>query len=204
MLRNKTRHERVLDGAAKILVQHGYHGLHIDQLAKSVRMAKPQIYRLFDTKDEIYSAVLERELRRIERAFETAFARSDAGTPRGDLEQAALRALRVLFDHHQRYPEGLSVLFGPIDWRHAHDFHRRALRRLCHRLGQALQVWSDRPLAPQSVHYMAEMLATVAVANLGLTRAGVISALQAWDVSAAMAGTASDACAAPSAAKCPA
>lgn len=110
----------------------------------------------------------------------------------------------MLFDHHQRAPHSLPLLFGAADWHHEAAFRRRALRRLCRRIREALEAWSQMPPVARSSTYLSRTLATVNVTNLGLAYAGLMTAAEAWDVSVAMAQAACDSCSSSMEAKCPA
>lgn len=200
--RRGSRRQKVLDGAAVLLARRGFGGLHIDDVADAVGMAKPQIYRLFDSKNDIYLATLDRERRRLERTFDGAIGDKNAAVAGSDVAEAATRVLQVLFDHHRRHPHTLPLLFGATDWYHEAALHRRALRRLCHRIRQALRVWSNTRLAPRSSAHLAQTLATVAVSNLSLVDSGAMTATEAWEISVAMAHVASASCAHPVEAKC--
>src|SRR5436190_23529851 len=60
-----TRRARILEAARKLVVEHGYDGLTMRDLAAAARVSVPTLYNLFGGKDAILVAELERSARMI-------------------------------------------------------------------------------------------------------------------------------------------
>ena len=58
-IRDRTRAE-ILDVATQEFAEHGYSGARVDEIAERTRTTKRMIYYYFGSKEELYTAVLER------------------------------------------------------------------------------------------------------------------------------------------------
>lgn len=58
--RNGSRRDEILDAAAVLFAERGYHGVSIDDLGASVGMSGPGIYRHFASKEDVLSQMLLR------------------------------------------------------------------------------------------------------------------------------------------------
>jgi AcrR family transcriptional regulator len=54
------RRELVLDGAGRLFGERGYEGTRLDQIAAAAGVTKPIVYRHFDSKRDLYLALLDR------------------------------------------------------------------------------------------------------------------------------------------------
>jgi AcrR family transcriptional regulator len=59
-VRGRQRREAVLDAAAALFVEHGFHGTSVDDLGAAAGISGPGLYRHFASKDELLMAVLDR------------------------------------------------------------------------------------------------------------------------------------------------
>jgi AcrR family transcriptional regulator len=58
--RGGTRRDEILDAAATLFAQRGYHGVSIDDLGAAVGMSGPAIYRHFASKEDVLARMLLR------------------------------------------------------------------------------------------------------------------------------------------------
>jgi AcrR family transcriptional regulator len=56
--------ERILDAAAKVFLDRGFSGASVDEIAEVACAGKPTIYARFHNKDALFTAVIERLVRR--------------------------------------------------------------------------------------------------------------------------------------------
>jgi AcrR family transcriptional regulator len=71
----KTAEERrvqVLDAALDVFAEHGLSGASTDDIARRAGISQPYLFRLFDTKKELFIASLERCFRETRETFEHA------------------------------------------------------------------------------------------------------------------------------------
>ena len=104
-LRRADRREQILDAATRAFARAGFAGTGLDDVAAEAGITRVLIYRHFDSKADMYRAVLDRALARLDERV---------GTPDFDaraipnLLQAAAAdpdAFRLLFRHAAREPE---------------------------------------------------------------------------------------------------
>lgn len=63
--RNGTRRDEILDAAAQLFAERGYHGVSIDDIGAAVGMSGPGIYRHFAGKEDVLSQMLLRISQRL-------------------------------------------------------------------------------------------------------------------------------------------
>src|ERR1700733_11868164 len=56
--------ERILDAAGRVFLEHGFQGASVDEIAEVASAGKPTIYARFPSKQALFSAVIERLVRR--------------------------------------------------------------------------------------------------------------------------------------------
>src|SRR5882724_8325558 len=61
-LLSEWRHNEVIEAACRIFARLGYSATNVDDIAKEAAMAKGTIYLYFKSKEEIFAAVLARDL----------------------------------------------------------------------------------------------------------------------------------------------
>src|SRR3954451_24978961 len=101
--RERTRAE-ILEVATLEFAEHGYSGARVDEIAERTRTTKRMLYYYFESKEGLYTAVLER-----------AYARIRAAEQEVDVEHlkpvAAIRRLAELtFDHHEAHPDFIRLV----------------------------------------------------------------------------------------------
>ena len=94
----------ILDVATREFAEHGYSGARVDEIAERTRTTKRMLYYYFDSKEGLYTAVLERAYAQIRAAEQTV-----------DVEHldpvAAIRRLAELtFDHHEAHPDFIRLV----------------------------------------------------------------------------------------------
>jgi AcrR family transcriptional regulator len=116
-LKPKAKEQEVLDVATEYFLQHGYRGASINAMARSSGISKESIYRYFSSKQQLFEAVIGRELIEHRRSLH----RLDATLRSMDLRAALItvaetilgiittdrtQALRrLIFDEATRSPE---------------------------------------------------------------------------------------------------
>ena len=56
--------ERILDAAGRVFLEHGFQGASVDEIAEVASAGKPTIYARFPSKQALFSAVIDRLVRR--------------------------------------------------------------------------------------------------------------------------------------------
>src|ERR1700761_9761627 len=56
--------ERILDAAGRVFLEHGFQGTSVDEIAEAASAGKPTIYARFPNKQALFTAVIERLVRR--------------------------------------------------------------------------------------------------------------------------------------------
>jgi AcrR family transcriptional regulator len=116
-MKPKAKEQEVLDVATEYFLQHGYRGASINAMARSSGISKESIYRYFSSKQQLFEAVIGRELNEYRRSLH----RLDATLRSMDLRSALImvaetilaiittdrtQALRrLIFDEATRSPE---------------------------------------------------------------------------------------------------
>jgi AcrR family transcriptional regulator len=116
-LKPKAKEQEVLDVATEYFLRHGYRGASINAMARSSGISKESIYRYFSSKQQLFEAVIGRELIEYRRSLH----RLDATLRTMDLRAAlitvaetilalittdrTLALRRLIFDEATRSPE---------------------------------------------------------------------------------------------------
>jgi TetR/AcrR family transcriptional repressor of mexJK operon len=116
-LKPKAKEQEVLDVATEYFLQHGYRGASINAMARSSGISKESIYRYFSSKQQLFEAVIGRELIDYRRSLH----RLDATLRSMDLRAALITVAetilgiittdrtmalrRLIFDEATRSPE---------------------------------------------------------------------------------------------------
>lgn len=95
------RREQVLRAAATAFVRGGFDGTSMDDVAREAGVTRLIVYRIFETKDALYRAVLDDVTADLYHTFEGA-----------DLVEVGVS--QMLLDVARRHPDGFRLL-----WRHA-------------------------------------------------------------------------------------
>lgn len=122
LLPRAERQETILQGAASAFAHSGYAATSMEDVAAASGITKLIVYRHFDSKEDLYRAVLERVSDRLAEEFLTRMSRDDR---RG----IGARSLLVVA---REDPDGFSLLFRhavrePQFAEYAHSHRERAL-----------------------------------------------------------------------------
>jgi AcrR family transcriptional regulator len=130
--RDRTRTQaEILEVATREFAEHGYSGARVDEIAERTRTTKRMLYYYFDSKEGLYTAVLERAYAQIRAAEQTV-----------DVEHldpvAAIRRLAELtFDHHEAHPDFIRLVS-------IENIHRAEHMRASHRFAELNSPAIDR------------------------------------------------------------
>jgi AcrR family transcriptional regulator len=118
-VRGQRRREAVLDAAAALFLEHGFHGTSVDDLGAAAGISGPGLYRHFASKDALLMAVLDRLWSQLKPALDRI----------ADLAPAD--ALDVLLEAHLDLalgqPDAVVLLIREL--RHLPDDYRARSRR---------------------------------------------------------------------------
>ncbi|MGC9529776.1 MAG: TetR/AcrR family transcriptional regulator [Candidatus Bipolaricaulaceae bacterium] len=84
--------DRIMDAAARLFAGQGFHAAGMRAVARAAGVSIGAIYHYFSSKEEVYFAILRRELERRRAAVETLRARDPSA------EQAIRHVVRLHFD----------------------------------------------------------------------------------------------------------
>jgi AcrR family transcriptional regulator len=101
------RRPEVLDAALKLFLVSGYDGTSMQAVADQAGVTKPVVYACFNSKDELFRALLAREEKRIVGEIQGAFAEADLTDPETTLVEGFTGFLRAV-DHS---PEVYRLIF---------------------------------------------------------------------------------------------
>jgi AcrR family transcriptional regulator len=101
--RERTRAE-ILDVATREFAEHGFSGARVDEIAERTRTTKRMLYYYFESKEGLYTAVLERAYARIRDA------ERDVDVQHLDPIAAIRRLAELTFDHHEAHPEFIRLV----------------------------------------------------------------------------------------------
>ncbi|MGP3912574.1 TetR/AcrR family transcriptional regulator [Nonomuraea sp. 10N515B] len=104
-LRRTERREQILDAATQAFARSGYAATSLDDVAREASLTRALLYRHFDSKADLYRAVLDRACQRL---VETVGEDDFDETSIPSLLRAAAAdpdAFRLLFHHAAREPE---------------------------------------------------------------------------------------------------
>jgi AcrR family transcriptional regulator len=100
----RRRRPLVLDAAYRVFIERGFEGASMDAIAAAAGVSKPVIYDCFASKDELFSAMLDREEERImgetRAALETSGGSAD---PEGTLIRGYTAFLRAVAESPEIY-----------------------------------------------------------------------------------------------------
>jgi AcrR family transcriptional regulator len=97
------RRPEVLDAALKLFLESGYDGTSMQAVADEAGVTKPVVYACFDSKDELFRALLAREEERIVGEIQGAFANADLSDPETTLIEGYTGFLRAVGESPEVY-----------------------------------------------------------------------------------------------------
>ena len=100
------RREQILDVAVEVFARNGFHGASMNDVAEAAGVTKPVLYQHFDSKQDLYMALLEEVGNRLL----SAITKATAGVANGRLqtEQGFLAYFQWVSDDHDAF----LLLFG--------------------------------------------------------------------------------------------
>lgn len=166
----RRRRPLILDAAYRVFIERGFDGASMDAIAAAAGVSKPVIYDCFSSKDELFTAMLDREEARImaetRAALETTGDRSD---PEGTLIRGYTAFLRAVADS----PEIYRIVFVGVGAGNeaVADRIRRGIEAQARAAAQIARVWVDRytELEGEEADRVAELLGHMIV---GLAQVG--------------------------------
>ncbi len=90
------RRPEVLDAALELFLKGGYDGTSMQAVADRAGVTKPVVYACFDSKDELFRALLRREENRILAEIQGAFEGADLSDPETTLTEGFIGFLRAV------------------------------------------------------------------------------------------------------------
>ena len=102
------RRPLVLDAAYDLFLQNGFEGTSMDAIAMAAGVSKPVVYDCFASKDELFTAMLDREEERILRETEAALRTSGGAS---DPEGALIRGFEAFLQAVADSPDIYRVVF---------------------------------------------------------------------------------------------
>lgn len=106
-LQREERRESILRGAAKAFVANGYDATTLDDIAREAGISRAFLYRHFDSKKEIYLAIIEdfgKKMHPDQSFYHNARSLKDYFEPLIAIAQSEPDAFRLLFRHAAREP----------------------------------------------------------------------------------------------------
>jgi AcrR family transcriptional regulator len=97
------RRPEVLDAALKLFLKSGYDGTSMQAVADEAGVTKPVVYACFNSKDELFRALLAREEERIVGEIQGAFANADLSDPETTLIEGFTGFLRAVGESPEVY-----------------------------------------------------------------------------------------------------
>src|SRR5919109_2637874 len=133
------RRPEVLDAALKLFLKSGYDGTSMQAVADQAGVTKPVVYACFNSKDELFRALLAREEERIVGEIKGAFANADLSDPETTLIEGFTGFLRAV-DHS---PEVYRLIFLGEGGGNAAVAHRiqRGRQEQVRRLSELAKGW---------------------------------------------------------------
>lgn len=89
------REQQMLDAAVQMFSMNGYHETSMDSIAAAAQISKPMLYLYYGSKEELFGACLDRELRRF---VETVRTDIDFQQPPKDMLRNTIRAFLRYID----------------------------------------------------------------------------------------------------------
>lgn len=105
------RKEEILDAAAELFAEHGFHAVSLADIAHAVGLSKPTLYHYFERKETILGTIVVTTIQKLNAHVEAAIA--DVSEPEAKLV-AFLEAQADFFEQHQTWFQVLLMRFGNL------------------------------------------------------------------------------------------
>ncbi len=160
------RQEAILRGAARAFARAGYAGTSMEDIAAASGITKLIVYRHFDSKEELYRAVLQQVFDRLAEEFVTGYSRGAGGV-------GARSLLTVAREYPDDYARDLrersvdasrALLAGQV----AADLHEWAAHTIVDELVAAVLNWLEFGDPARDEEFVT------------LSTAGIRAAIRAW------------------------
>lgn len=118
------KREEILDVAASFFLAHGYAGSSVSAMARQSGISKESFYRYFSSKEELFTAVIDQELREYKRTLEQLTEHWDEEDLREFMLKFASTLLPVLMAERTQALRGLvfnEIRRAPEIGRHYHS-----------------------------------------------------------------------------------
>jgi AcrR family transcriptional regulator len=180
-LRRAERREQILDAATRAFARAGYAATSLDDVAAEAELTRAMLYRHFDSKADLYRAVLDRSCERLAEATGSTGGYGEHTLPALlDAAAADPDGFRLLFHHAAREPE-FRDLIDSITAASAEIAQRNLAKDIP--AGPWLE-WASRLIPPLTIEAVIAWLDTGqpdpehAAARIGQAINGVIAAAQ--------------------------
>ena len=100
------RRDQLLDIALEVFATAGFHGASMNDVAEAAGVTKPVLYQHFDSKNDLFAALLDEVGRRMRTAIDKATADATDG------KDATIRGFRAYFRWVAADLDGFQLLFG--------------------------------------------------------------------------------------------
>ncbi|GBG39692.1 TetR/AcrR family transcriptional regulator [Mycobacterium montefiorense] len=161
--------DRILDAASKVFAAEGFAGATIDAIGQAAGFTKGAVYSNFESKDELFLALLDREFELRGEQIATVLDSSggDTGVAATELSRSVLDSVR---DHSDYY-----VLLVEYWLRAQRDpqLRERLIERRRAAAGQALHIVKSTDTVP-SDRRLADLAQLVVTLNLGVAMEEVL------------------------------
>jgi AcrR family transcriptional regulator len=97
------RRPELLDAALRLFLDRGYDGTSMQAVADQAGVTKPVVYAAFESKDDLFRALLAREEERILAEIQGAFENADLSDPETTLIEGFTGFLRAVGDSPEVY-----------------------------------------------------------------------------------------------------
>ncbi|MGI5951110.1 MAG: TetR family transcriptional regulator [Brooklawnia sp.] len=99
------RREQLIEIARGLFAERGYDGTSVEEIAARAEVSKPVVYEHFGGKEGLYAVVVDREVRALETAIQTALA-----TPDANYREIIERGTLALLDYIDASPDGFRII----------------------------------------------------------------------------------------------
>jgi len=148
------RREQILDIAVKVFSQDGFHSTSMNKVALAAGVTKPVLYQHFDSKQDLYLALLEEAGARLRTTIAKAVAQARSGKEQTELGFEAY--FRWVAEDH----EAFLLLFGSRANRDEES--TAAIRRITAEIARAIAPLIAADIDPDHQHTLAHGLVGLA------------------------------------------